>query len=248
MSYSKLTNKYIPASTTNYSKGRAGQKIRKITPHHMAGNLTIEQCGAVFQKANRNASANYGIGTDGRIACYVDEENKAWTSSSPGNDNQAITVEIANNGDAKSGWPISDKALDAYMNLCVDICKRHGITKLVYDGTPNGNHTRHNMFASTTCPGPYFQGRMKELTDRINERLTESPKPNPQPKPQPAGFKVGDYVVPIKNVDYKGVPLVQYDKKYQILEIDSRGAVLGAVRGNARPVWAVLSLNNIKKV
>ena len=61
-------------------------------------------------------------------------------------------------------------------------------------------------------------------------------------------FKVGDKVVPIKLVDYKGTHLTQYDKEYTIMQIDKRGAVLGAQRKGKLQVWAVLKLDNIKKV
>ena len=61
-------------------------------------------------------------------------------------------------------------------------------------------------------------------------------------------FKVGDKVVPIKLVDYKGTHLTQYDKEYTIMQIDKRGAVLGAPRKGKLQVWAVLKLDNIKKV
>lgn len=61
-------------------------------------------------------------------------------------------------------------------------------------------------------------------------------------------FKVGDKVVPIKLVDYKGTHLTQYDKEYTIMQIDKRGAVLGATRKGKLQVWAVLKLDNIKKV
>lgn len=64
---------------------------------------------------------------------------------------------------------------------------------------------------------------------------------------EPEKFKVGDYVVPIKLVDYRGKKVIQFDKTYQILQIDNRGAVLGAVRGNQRPIWAVLKIDNLKK-
>ena len=39
----------------------------------MAGVLSAEACGRIFQNANRQASSNYGIGNDGKIACYVGE-------------------------------------------------------------------------------------------------------------------------------------------------------------------------------
>lgn len=71
------------------------------------------------------------------------------------------------------------------------------------------------------------------------------PDPEP-PKPEPTQFKVGDYVVPTVLLDYAGTPLVQYDDLYQIVEKDERGNVLAAVRGNERPIWAVLPDSNIK--
>lgn len=71
----------------------------------------------------------------------------------------------------------------------------------------------------------------------------------PTPTPTPTkDFKVGDKVVPIKLVDYKGTHLTQYDKEYTIMQIDKRGAVLGAPRKGKLQVWAVLKLDNIKKV
>lgn len=71
----------------------------------------------------------------------------------------------------------------------------------------------------------------------------------PTPTPTPTkDFKVGDKVVPIKLVDYKGTHLTQYDKEYTIMQIDKRGAVLGAPRKGKLQVWAVLKLDNIKKL
>ena len=175
MSYSPLTNKYIPANPANYSKGRSGCKVLKITPHHMAGNCSIETCGSFWQNASRRASSNYGIGTDGRIGCYVDEENRSWCSSSAANDNQAITIEVANDGGAPD-WHVSDKAIESLINLMVDICKRYGIKKMNFTGNANGNLTLHKYFTSTACPGPYLEGKMPWIADQINQRL-EEPKP-----------------------------------------------------------------------
>ena len=151
---SDLTNKVVEASKSNYTTGRNGYKICKITPHHMAGKLTGEQCAKLFQNKNRKASANYCIGNDGDIVCSVGEENRAWTSSNRENDYQAITIEVSNSS-VGGDYPISDKAWNSLVNLCVDICKRYGF-KLIYDGTKNGSLTRHNMFANTSCPRKIF--------------------------------------------------------------------------------------------
>lgn len=143
-------------------------KILKITVHHMAGNLSVETCGNVFQ--TRQASSNYGIGSDGRIALYVDEKDRAWSTAWPDNDNQAINIEVANDGGAPD-WHVSDKALNALVDLCVDICKRNGIAKLNYTGDASGNLTRHNMFIATACPGPYLQSKFPWIAQEVNARL-----------------------------------------------------------------------------
>lgn len=169
MGYSNLVSKFMPAHKNNYQKGRGKYKICKITPHHMAVKITAERCGELFQNPKRYASSNYGIGYDGEIYCYVDEDNRAYTSSNKENDCQAITIEVAN---SKTGgdWPISEASWNSLVNLCVDICRRHGF-RLEYTNNPNGSLTRHNMFKATTCPGPYLQSRFPELAQTVNRML-----------------------------------------------------------------------------
>lgn len=166
---SSLTNLVVEANPNNYSKGRSGQQISKITIHHMAGILSVEECGKIFQREDRKASANYGIGNNGEIACFVGEENRAWTSSSATNDNQAITIEVSNS-EIGGDWKISDKALNSLINLCTDICKRYNF-KLTYDNTKNSSLTRHNMFSNTTCPGTYLQNKFPYIVEEVNKRL-----------------------------------------------------------------------------
>jgi SH3-like domain-containing protein len=149
--------------------------ISKITIHHMAGNLPVETCGRLWQ-GTRQASSNYGIGTDGRVGLYVDEKDRAWTSSSAANDNMAVTIEVANDGGAPD-WHISDKALAKTIDLCVDICKRNGIAKLNFTGNASGNLTQHNYFAATACPGPYLKSKFQYIADEVNKRLGASTAP-----------------------------------------------------------------------
>lgn len=144
--------------------------IDKITIHHMAGNLPVETCGDLFANPNYGASANYGIGSDGRVGLYVDEGDRSWASASPGNDNRAVTIEVANistGGD----WPVSSAAYNKLIDLCVDICQRNGIKALNYTGDAKGNLTEHRMFMATTCPGPYLHARMSRIAAEVNKRL-----------------------------------------------------------------------------
>lgn len=178
---SGLTDVVVEANSNNYTEGRRGYKVCKITPHHMAGVLSAEACGRIFQNADKQASSNYGIGNDGKIACYVGEENRAWTSSNRANDCQAITIEVSNSS-VGGQYPISEAAWKSLVKLCVDICKRYNF-RLTYDGTPNGSLTRHNMFANTSCPGKYLQSRFQELADTVNARLDGGNVPTPSPAP-----------------------------------------------------------------
>lgn len=206
---SGLTSVVVEASSSNYTQGRRGYKVCKITPHHMAGVLSAESCGRIFQNPNRQASSNYGIGNDGKIACYVGEENRAWTSGNRTNDCQAITIEVSNceNG---GDWRISEAAWNSLVNLCVDICKRYGF-RLTYDGTPNGSLTRHNMFQNTNCPGKYLQSRFQELANTVNARLDGGSTPQPTPEPTPSGaylVKVTTDALNIRQGVGTGTPVV----------------------------------------
>ena len=154
-------------------------KIDTITIHCMAGNLSVESCGALFAKSSRKASSNYGVGSDGRIACYVGEEDRSWCSSNRANDNRAITIEVANDGGADTGWHVSDKAYKSLISLLVDICKRNNITKLVWSNNKsdrvnhkNGcNMTVHRDFANKSCPGDYLYSLQNKIANEVNSLL-----------------------------------------------------------------------------
>ena len=152
-----------------------GSEIRKITIHHMAGDLALEDLGETFSRRDRRASSNYAIDTKGRVALYVEEENRAWTSSSRENDDQAVTIEVAND-ELGGDWHVSEEAYEALLDLVVDICSRNGIDQLRFTGDADGNLTIHKMFSDETeCPGPYLEERMEEISDEVNKRLKDSP-------------------------------------------------------------------------
>lgn len=147
--------------------------IKKITIHHMAGNLTVEECGDQFASAARKASSNYGIDSDGRVGMYVEEKNRAWSSANKDNDEQAVTIEVAND-EIGGNWHVSDKALAKLIELCADICKRNGIKELDFTGNKTGNLTMHKWFIATTCPGPYLESKFPYIADEVNKILESS--------------------------------------------------------------------------
>lgn len=144
--------------------------IDTITIHHTAGVISVETLGEIFANPGRQASSNYGIGSDGRIAMFVEEQNRSWCSSSWENDNRAITIEVSNSQNG-GNWPISDYVLSRLIELCVDICKRNGIKRLNFTGNTSGNLTMHKWFASTDCPGPYLESLFPYIAEEVNKQL-----------------------------------------------------------------------------
>jgi len=170
MSDSTLATVNIPSP--NYTEV-ANKKVTHIVIHHMAGNMTVESCGNMFANPSIQASSQYGIGTDGRIAQYVDEKHRAWTTGDYYIDAKAVTMEVANDEGAPN-WHVSDKALTSTIKLCADICKRNGIAKLNYTGDKTGNLHKHEWYQNTTCPGPYLGSKFSYIADEVNKILSGS--------------------------------------------------------------------------
>lgn len=150
MSNSKLVQIKVPAHSGNYSNGRSGRKIEYIAIHHMAGILSAERCGKIFQRVGRNGSSHYGIGTDGEIGQYVDETNTAWTNSNWDSNCKSVTIEVSNSR-TYGDWRISNNALNSLIKLVADIAKRNNI-KLIKGKTV----VWHRMYVATTCPRRIF--------------------------------------------------------------------------------------------
>lgn len=167
MSRSELVD-YIKISPN--STNPRNHKIDTIVIHHMAGKLSVESCGEIFASPSRQASSNYGIDSDGRVGLYVDEQNRSWCSSNRDVDQRAITIEVANCSTGGE-WPVSQKAYDKLIDLCVDICKRNGIKKLNFTGDRAGNLVMHKYYANTQCPGPYLEKRFPDIAAEVNARL-----------------------------------------------------------------------------
>lgn len=164
MSKSSLVNVNVPADSSNYTTGRSGNKIEAITIHHMAGVLTAEQCGYIWQNASRNGSSHYGIGNDGRIGQYVDEANTAWCNSNWESNCKSVTIETSNSSTG-GNWAVSDQALNSLIKLVADIAKRNNLGTLV----KGKNVTWHSMFTATTCPGAYLLSKMDYIIAEANK-------------------------------------------------------------------------------
>lgn len=241
MSNSKLATETYSAYEGNYTKGR-NTEIKAITIHHMASKLTAKECGAIFQRVGRKGSSNYGIGYNGEIALYVDEENTPWTNSNWNSNCESITIETSND-EVGGNWHVSDKSLESLIKLIADIAIRNNLGLLV----KGKNLTWHQLVADkkypTACPGPYLISKLDYIIEKANEII------NPPKKEEPK-FEIGDKVKPLKLVNYNGTPLVQYDEIYTIMEINGDRVVLGAPRGpkGVLEIWAAMNINDIEKI
>lgn len=178
---------------TRFSPNHSGQRtheIDRITPHCVVGQCTVEALGDIFLPTSRKASSNYGIGVDGRVGMYVEEKNRSWCSSSAANDQRAVTIECAS--DSKAPYAFKDVVYEKLIQLCTDICKRNGKTRLLWLGdkdktlgyTPAPDEmvlTVHRWFANKSCPGDWMYARMGDLAEKVTAALdgqTQAPLDN----------------------------------------------------------------------
>lgn len=160
--------------------GRRTHSIDRITPHCVVGQCTVERLGDIFAPTSKQASCNYGIGADGRVGMYVEEKNRSWCSSSNANDQRAVTIECAS--DKTAPYAFKDVVYNKLIELCVDICKRNGKTKLIWLGdkdktlayNPAADEmvlTVHRWFSNKSCPGDWMYQRMGDLAAKVTVKL-----------------------------------------------------------------------------
>lgn len=171
------------ASYTKLSPNHSGQRthsIDRITPHCVVGQLSAESICGCFTSTSRQASCNYGIGTDGRISLCVEEKNRSWCSSSNANDQRAVTIECAS--DTTEPYAMNEAVYASLIKLCTDICKRNGKKKLLWLGdkdktlsySPKSDEmvlTVHRWFANKSCPGNWLYGRLSDLAAKVTAEL-----------------------------------------------------------------------------
>ena len=149
--------------------------IDTITIHCYVGQVTVERMGKGWAKPGK-VSANYGVAKDGKIGLYVEEKDRAWTSSNRKNDMRAITIEVAS--DSKHPYAINDKAYNSLVQLCADICRRNNIPGLKWRADKSligqvdkQNMTVHRWFVAKACPGQYIYERLGQIADEVNKLL-----------------------------------------------------------------------------
>lgn len=177
--YTKISpNKSIPRNHV----------IDTITPHCFVGQVSVERAGEVFANPKRQASCNYAIGYDGKIALICDEKDRSWCSggldkngnpirvngiSGADNDQRAITIEIAS--DTEPPYKITDEAYEATIKLFADVAIRNGIKewkwkadKSLTGNVEEQNVSVHRWFACKSCPGDYIYEHLPDIVEKAN--------------------------------------------------------------------------------
>lgn len=130
----------------NHYNGRNGHNITHITLHIMVGHLAGTD--SVFQRPG-GASAHYGIGADGTIHQYVNENDGSWSDANYASNNSTISIEHEGGMD---GIPCTQACMDTSAQLCADIARRQGWTHLRHDGL-KGNIWLHREIPGTDHAG-----------------------------------------------------------------------------------------------
>ena len=140
----------------------------------MAGNLSVETCGYLCIRFTKSKFQLRDWNRRQSWECMSKKKNRAWTSSSAANDNQAVTIEVAND-QIGGDWHVSDTALNKLIELCVDICKRNGIEKLnLY------RRCQPEIWQGTIClqiqiQALIFAEKFPTLPMKVNKRLRCAP-------------------------------------------------------------------------
>ena len=178
--FSKLVNMIVRSPYYN----KRTEEVIYIIPHCTDAHMTAARIGKSFESRpkDKEASCNYGCGSDGLIIGIADEDTRrSWCTSSEWADQRGITFEIS----SAHGKPneMDAPALECWKNLVVEIMQRRNKTKLVYiaDGAkakaykPASNEMvilLHRWFKKKECPGQWFVDRLPSIVSEINARLS----------------------------------------------------------------------------
>jgi peptidoglycan hydrolase-like protein with peptidoglycan-binding domain len=208
--------------TTN-SNPRGNNRIERITPHCIVGQMAAKTCANLKHfKPGGCASANYIIGKDGELLLNVPEERRAWTSGGEKkingrtgamNDYKAITFECAS--DATAPYAFKPVVYEKLIEVCVDICKRHGRKRLTWIATPQEAEaykvaademilTWHRWYAYKSCPGDWMYSRGQDLARQVNARLGGAEIVVPVPVPNTENKTLEEYKMPLIKRGSKG--------------------------------------------
>lgn len=123
----------IQKQSPNFGVGRLGFKPEAIVIHIMDG--TLSGTDSWFAKPTSQVSAHYGIGKNGEVHQYVQEENTAWHAGRVSNPTWSLiknginanlyTIGIEHEGKSDDVW--TDDMKKSSASLIREVCKKWNI-------------------------------------------------------------------------------------------------------------------------
>ena len=148
----KMSNSAL-VKHTNISPNKTSPRnnsIQKITIHHMAGNLSVESCGQVFQNSVQGPVATTGLEQMVVLECMLKNLIDRGAAIVPVMTIRRLQLKLLTV--LLEDWPVSDTAYSAMIDLVVDICWRNGISSLSWTGDSSGTLTIHKFFSPYGLP------------------------------------------------------------------------------------------------
>lgn len=149
----------VSIPSPNYTKGRFGYKPIAIVIHIMEG--TLHGTDSWFQNPSSKVSAHYGIGKNGEIHQYVNENDTAWHAGRVANPTWSLIISKGVNkyinpnyytiGIEHEGYGDTEWTAEMYQSsseMIKSIAAKWGIPI-------NRDHIigHHEIYAVKTCPG-----------------------------------------------------------------------------------------------
>ncbi|MEU7431097.1 peptidoglycan-binding protein [Streptomyces sioyaensis] len=171
----------------NRTKG--GQRsVRGVVLHIMQG--TLDGSDSWFRNTEAEASAHFGVGTDGRIYQWVDTADRAWAQA----DGNRDWLSIEHEGHA--GDKLTDKQLAATARIVAWMHAEHGVPLQSTDSTDGRGIGWHGMGGAawgghTGCPGNPIKAQRAAIIKAAGGTSGTHPTGGGSPKYEPfpgAGF------------------------------------------------------------
>lgn len=136
----------------NFTAGRQGHSLSVapayVVVHTMVG--TVSSANDRFQDPNQQASAHYGVGLDGSVVQWVQEQDTAWHAGVWDVNLDSIGIEHEDNGNYNA--PRTDALYAASAALVRDICHRYSIPIVHSSIGASGIIAHREDGYATSCP------------------------------------------------------------------------------------------------
>lgn len=131
---------FIQCHSSNYTKGRGGNKINGMAVHYTATSASAHNNLVYFSRKGANASAHLFVGKDGTIRQSVNFGDTAWAVGNWAENQKTVSVEVVS-----AGEDFTAAQINALKEIYQYLKATYGITRVI----------RHYDVTGKRCPAPY---------------------------------------------------------------------------------------------